>query len=1491
MNNRNFSKIAFTVLLASIAFMVIQSPQVFAATQNITVHVTTGGGTPYGDADVNIYDSASQAYVAGATTDGNGNIVFRDLTPGTYDIIAIGDASISKRDISCTCTVNIKFGQVTVTTTTGGGSLLDSDIDFYNVSTNTLVVRQRAQSGSRSFHLPPGTYKVRSTSVATRVGLDWVVITVAAEQIVPLEFKFGRIHVLTLDEFDNPVGGASTQIYNLANYLVVSEIANANGITTSDIPPNTYYAISEGIYYTGNFTLAPEEEKTVTATITTTTTTTTTTTSTTTTTLWSTSANIISEIPYIGPQLGIFDYKIVLEEALNGFNLSIWNFGESNASNSTLYIEIDSPPSNYTAPGDFLLEPNSNTELFIDLNVSNGLHNMSVFLTYNDSSMNNSFNRTINATLSVGETPSYIDISSDETMYNYSAQSIVDGLDYLITNQNPDGGWGDNGSSEIVTTTEVLMTLIKSGANQTVINASLSYLDDELNESLNSSFNDTYMLSRMVLSFISSNQTTTNVEEAKTQIFNSMKDDNGWGYTSEFRSDPLTTLLVGRVTGNDTWLLDTLKNDSWMVFQADNVFATAEIVRSIPVDNITADIVSYLESRQNLSIVEESDVLSALLRKGQTDYTDQLSSDLEANQTPNGSFGGFIETAIAVRGLIDYYSTFDFTPPSITISSPQNTTYNVDSVDLNYSVDETTDWVGYSLDSSANITLTGNTTLTGLSDGQHNVKVYANDTEGNMNSSTVWFNIDTGEVNDFKTQLVKITIPAGTDSATASAPTDFETVDPNRTIALISGITQHAMGWTAQATQDPVEISARVEITDGSTITATRSSSSIAQTDTIWVLLIEYTGPDGGPNEFVVRDRRVYPWTSGTSSTSYGPISSVVDTSKVVVFNSGTENPNTASSNYDRGDVRAYMDGSKNVQLIRGDGSGAIESSHQVVEFTGSNWEIQTGDAVPAPDPGGTDVAISDVGDISDVWVYFSWSTSVANLDERGHRVWLTSTTNLRVQEHAAATGSKIIRWYVIRNPEMNVQTGLADNQFQNDLTATITGFNAVSDLNSSFVWVHGMTNGGGNAHPRDMWQFELMDSSTIYLQRGYSGQNLDYRYFVVELPKNVTLVNQPPVAVNDSYTISKDSTLNVPTPGVLDNDTDAENDPLSTIQVTNVSNGFLTLNANGSLTYAPNAGYTGPDSFTYKANDGLADSNVATVSITVIDTTTPSIGETKIIPNVDDTWQTVTFSLSYTNPVIVCTYNLPSSSANEAVVRINNTQNTSFDVMIQNPGDDHTVTSGDVHCTIIEEGAWTLSDERKIEAYTVNSDGTNRKNSWGTGSMENVGYTQSYTNPVVLGQVMSYSDPEWSVFWDNGGAQGNPPSSSALYIGKHVGEDTVTTRNNEVLGYIVIEQGSGTVNGIAYEAALGEDSVRGVGSSPPYSYNLGATYSVGIATQAAMDGGDGGWAVLYGSDPLASSQIALAIDEDTIGDTERSHTTEQVAYWMFSQEGIITSN
>jgi parallel beta-helix repeat protein len=84
-------------------------------------------------------------------------------------------------------------------------------------------------------------------------------------------------------------------------------------------------------------------------------------------------------------------------------------------------------------------------------------------------------------------------------------------------------------------------------------------------------------------------------------------------------------------------------------------------------------------------------------------------------------------------------------------------------------------------------------------------------------------------------------------------------------------------------------------------------------------------------------------------------------------------------------------------------------------------------------------------------------------------------------------------------------------------------------------------------------------------------------------------------------YAIDEGGTLNVSaTAGVLANDFDVDGDALTVVLGSDVSNGTLVLNANGSFSYTPDADWNGTDSFTYLANDGALDSNIATVTTTV---------------------------------------------------------------------------------------------------------------------------------------------------------------------------------------------------------------------------------------------------------------------------------------------------
>jgi len=81
-------------------------------------------------------------------------------------------------------------------------------------------------------------------------------------------------------------------------------------------------------------------------------------------------------------------------------------------------------------------------------------------------------------------------------------------------------------------------------------------------------------------------------------------------------------------------------------------------------------------------------------------------------------------------------------PTAVSILSPENKTYSTGEVPLIFSVNKFASWMSYSLNGQANVTITGNTTRTGLDNGSHRITVYVNDTAGNsVASDTIYFSV------------------------------------------------------------------------------------------------------------------------------------------------------------------------------------------------------------------------------------------------------------------------------------------------------------------------------------------------------------------------------------------------------------------------------------------------------------------------------------------------------------------------------------------------------------------------------------------------------------------------------------------------------------------------------------------------------------------------------------------------------------------------------
>ncbi|MEO0815806.1 MAG: hypothetical protein AAFX86_00735 [Pseudomonadota bacterium] len=279
---------------------------------------------------------------------------------------------------------------------------------------------------------------------------------------------------------------------------------------------------------------------------------------------------------------------------------------------------------------------------------------------------------------------------------------------------------------------------------------------------------------------------------------------------------------------------------------------------------------------------------------------------------------------------------------------------------------------------------------------------------------------------------------------------------------------------------------------------------------------------------------------------------------------------------------------------------------------------------------------------------------------------------------------------------------------------------------------------------------------------------------------------------------------------------------------------------------------------------------------------------EYHVLENAGYAWTPVSYVNSYSDPVIVCTYALPSRTSPPAVVRVDPNAADSFRVRVQQFEDSSVVTPSTVFCIVSETGVFTLPGGLRYEALMVESDQTSgRAAGWQQNRLEVLSLSTSFTAPIVVGQVMSFNDNRASVFHatDCERRQNRPYESGfadGACVGKHIGSIS-GTRATETLGVFVVETGTSNGDNISTLAGRTGNNLRGIGNSPPYSNTVAGDFDLGIGSMAGENGGDGGWFVFFGTDPLPNGQIRGGIDEETVqGDTSRTHIDEEVFYWLF---------
>ncbi|NOZ20433.1 MAG: hypothetical protein GXP25_05020, partial [Planctomycetes bacterium] len=150
------------------------------------------------------------------------------------------------------------------------------------------------------------------------------------------------------------------------------------------------------------------------------------------------------------------------------------------------------------------------------------------------------------------------------------------------------------------------------------------------------------------------------------------------------------------------------------------------------------------------------------------------------------------------------------------------------------------------------------------------------------------------------------------------------------------------------------------------------------------------------------------------------------------------------------------------------------------------------------------------------------------------------------------------------------------------------------------------------------------INSSTASRNAYRSGITNTQRFVDTWHPSVGGSANTPPTAVNDSATVSQNSTNNVI--NVLSNDTDADNDTLTVTSVGSASHGTAQL-ASGQVRYTPTAGYSGSDSFSYTISDGNGGTASAVVNVTVAGTGRSDGAQLLYAPSSPESAQNAVFS------------------------------------------------------------------------------------------------------------------------------------------------------------------------------------------------------------------------------------------------------------------------
>ncbi|MCM2972054.1 VCBS domain-containing protein, partial [Larsenimonas suaedae] len=383
--------------------------------------------------------------------------------------------------------------------------------------------------------------------------------------------------------------------------------------------------------------------------------------------------------------------------------------------------------------------------------------------------------------------------------------------------------------------------------------------------------------------------------------------------------------------------------------------------------------------------------------------------------------------------------------------------------------------------------------------------------------------------------------------------------------------------------------------------TALTTSGTLTATDT-----------DAGESAFVVQPNTTGSYGSfaidESGAWTYQLDNESIDVQALGAGDQLTESFTVTTAGGDTETVTITVNGTDDAAVITGSDSGAVtEDTALTTSGILTATDTDAGESAFVVQPGTAGTYGSFAIDASGNWTY-QLDNESGDVQALGAGDQLTETFTVTT----AGGDTETVTITVNGTNDVAEITGLNTGTVQEDALFSTNGILSVTDTDdgeSSFIPQSNTAGQFGmfTLLSTGVWTYSL-DNANADVQALGVGESMTESFTVTTAggdSETVTITingtDDAPVATPDAFTVVEDAVLTLSQTDLLANDIDIDGDALSILGVGGATNGVVQLNEDGTITFTPDADFSGVASFDYVIGDGNGGTSMATASIGVV--------------------------------------------------------------------------------------------------------------------------------------------------------------------------------------------------------------------------------------------------------------------------------------------------